>query len=100
MFDPSMFGKLSQMKQLADESRKKLDNQFVEGESGNGLIIIRLNGNREFQNLTINTDHTLMTKDDLEDLFSIALKRALEAAEELNQRETMQAAQTMFNGIK
>jgi len=36
MFGSDMLSKLSAMKQLADESKSKLDNLTVEGESGSG----------------------------------------------------------------
>lgn len=100
MFDPSMLGRLSEMKQLAEESKMKLDALSVQGEAGNGLIVITLSGNREFRSIEINTQLSHMTKEDLEDLLSVAFTRALEAAEKLNQSETMSAASALFNGMK
>lgn len=99
MIDPSLFSKLSEMQQMAEESKRHLDEMMVEGEAGNGLITIVLSGNRELRSLKINTQHELMTKEDLEDLLSIALNRALDAANKLNEQQTLKAAQNFFPGM-
>jgi nucleoid-associated protein EbfC len=99
MFDPSMLSKLSEMKSIADSSKQKLDQMTVEGESGGGLIRIALSGNREVRSVQINAELDQMNKEDLEDLLTVALKRAMEAAEQLNQQETMAAAKNLFPGM-
>ncbi len=99
MFDPSILSKLTEMKSMADSSKQKLDQMTVEGESGGGLIRITLTGNREVRSVQINSDLNLMNKEDLEDLLTVALKRAMEAAEQLNQQETMSAARSLFPGM-
>ena len=99
MFDPSILSKLTEMKSMADSSKQKLDQMTVEGESGGGLIRITLTGNREVRSVQINSDLNLMNKEDLEDLLTVALKRAMEAAEQLNQQETMSAARNLFPGM-
>ena len=99
MFDPSMLSKLSEMKSIADSSKQKLDQMTVEGESGGGLIRIVLSGNREVRSVQINAELEQMNKEDLEDLLTVALKRAIEAAEQLNQQETMAAAKNLFPGM-
>jgi DNA-binding YbaB/EbfC family protein len=99
MFDPSMLSKLSEMKSIADSSKQKLGQITVEGESGGGLIRIALSGNREVRSVQINAELNQMNKEDLEDLLTVALKRAMEAAEQLNQQETMAAAKNLFPGM-
>ncbi len=94
-----MLSKLSAMKQMADESKKKLDNIIVEGESGNGLVIISLSGNRELKSIKINADIKMMETEDLEDLLSVALKRAMDNANALNEKEVMNSAKNMFPGM-
>lgn len=94
-----MLDKLNAMKGLAEESRKRLDTIVVEGESGGGLVRIELTGNRNFKSISINTDHTQMSKEDLEDLFSVALERALENANKINEQEVMSSAKNMFPGL-
>jgi DNA-binding YbaB/EbfC family protein len=99
MFGSDMLSKLSAMKQMADESKKKLDNIIVEGESGNGLVIISLSGNRELKSIKINADIKMMETEDLEDLLSVALKRAMDNANALNEKEVMNSAKNMFPGM-
>ncbi|MEN9997448.1 MAG: hypothetical protein RI922_438 [Bacteroidota bacterium] len=94
-----MLSKLSAMKQMADESKKRLDNITVEGESGNGLVIISLSGNREIKSIKINADIKMMETEDLEDLLSVALKRAMDSANALNEKEVMSSAKNMFPGM-
>jgi len=99
MFGSDMLSKLSAMKQMADESKSKLDNLTVEGESGSGLVVITLTGNRELKSIKINADIKLMETEDLEDLLSVALKRAMDKANELNEKEVMSSAKNMFPGM-
>lgn len=94
-----MLSKLSAMKQMADESKLKLDNLVVEGESGSGLVVISLSGNRELKSIKINAEIKLMETEDLEDLLSVALKRAMDKANELNEKEVMASAKNMFPGM-
>ncbi len=94
-----MLSKLSAMKQLADESKSKLDNLTVDGESGSGLVVITLTGNRALKSIKINADIKLMETEDLEDLLSVALKRAMDKANELNEKEVMASAKNMFPGM-
>lgn len=99
MFGSGMLDKLGAMKNLAEESRKRLDSIIIEGEAGSGLVRIELTGNRNFRSITINTDHTQLSKEDLEDLFSVALERALENANKINEQEVMNSAKNMFPGL-
>jgi DNA-binding protein YbaB len=61
MFGAGMLDKLNAMKNLADESKKRLDAISVEGEAGGGLVRIELTGNRNLKSVTINADHTQMS---------------------------------------
>lgn len=94
-----MLSKLSAMKYLADENKSKLDNLTVDGESGSGLVVITLTGNRALKSIKINADIKLMETEDLEDLLSVALKRAMDKANELNEKEVMASAKNMFPGM-
>jgi nucleoid-associated protein EbfC len=94
-----LFGKLNEMKSMVDSSKERLDKLTVEGESGGGLVVVALSGNREMRSLKINTDLSMMTKEDLEDLLMIAFNRALVAADKLNEQETMMAARNFFPGL-
>ena len=83
---------LKSMQQAAVESKKKLSETIVVGEAGGGLIRIELDGNRNFKSFTLNTSLDHMEKDDLEDLLSVALSRALEEANKLNDNEMSKSA--------
>lgn len=96
MIDPSFFSKLSAMQEMAAESQRELSEKTVEGEAGNGLIVITLNGNRVLQSLKINTSLEQMSVEDLEDLLTISLNRALDAANQLNEQQTLKAAQNFL----
>jgi len=99
MFSKDMMVKMEEMKRLADESKSRLDTITVEGEAGGGLIVIELTGNRTLKSVHINGDHKTMEKEDLEDLIAVALNRAMEAANNLNESEVMNSAKSIFPGF-
>ncbi len=96
MFGSDMFGKMEAMKKMAEESKSRLDDILVEGEAGNGLVVVELTGNRAVRSVKINGDHTTMEKDDLEDLITIALQRAVDKANVINEQEVMSSAKHLF----
>jgi hypothetical protein len=85
-----MFGNLEE-KQA--EMRQKLGAIKVEAEAGNGAIKVVANANREILNVSINKD-ALDWEDveQVEDLLTVAVNRALEQAA---QQETTAAQQMM-----
>jgi DNA-binding YbaB/EbfC family protein len=99
MFGSDMFGKMEAMKRMAEESKSRLDAIIVEGEAGNGLIVVELTGNRSVRSVKINGDHTIMEKDDLEDLITVALQRAVDKANAINEQEVMSSAKHLFPGM-
>jgi DNA-binding YbaB/EbfC family protein len=99
MVGPEMFQKLEELKKIADESKSKLDAIIVEGESGGNLVVITLNGNREFKSIKINTDHKLISPEDLEDLITVAFQRAMEKANKINEDEVRKSSQFLFPGL-
>jgi DNA-binding YbaB/EbfC family protein len=99
MFGSDMFGKMDAMKKMAEESKSRLDTIVVEGEAGNGLIVVELTGNRAVRSVKINSDHTLMEKEDLEDLITVALQRAVDKANTINEQEVMSSAKHLFPGM-
>ncbi len=94
-----MMDKLKAMQNVAEESKASLEKINVTGEAGGGLIEITLTGNKTFKNLTINGDHKIMDKEDLEDLISVALNKAMQAADNIQQKEMMNSARGMFPGF-
>ncbi len=99
MFGKDMLGKLSQMQQAAEESKKRLAQIIVEGEAGGNLVVVSLNGNKEMKSVKINTDHKLMEQEDLEDLLCVAMQRALEKATAIHDQEMMASARNMMPGM-
>jgi DNA-binding YbaB/EbfC family protein len=99
MFGSDMIAKLTQMKHIAEESKMRLESQIVEGESGSGLVMVSMNGNREIISVKINTDIKLMEKEDLEDLLCVALKRAMDQANKLNEEEVANSTKGLFPGF-
>ncbi len=99
MFDKNMMEKLQQMQQQASVSKEKLANVKVNGEAGGNLISVEMDGNRKLTNLEINAPLDQIEKEDLEDLLSVALNRALDAAEKVNEKEMQQAAKGILPGM-
>ena len=91
MFDMNneMFKKMQEAVEL---SKNKLDTLSVIGEAAGGLVRIELNGNRKLKSLEINASLKDIEKEDLEDFISIALDRALEQANEINEKEMSNSA--------
>lgn len=83
---------LKKIQEASEESKRKLAETIVCGEAGGGLIRIELDGNRNFKSFTLNTSLEHMEKEDLEDLISVALSRALEEANKLNENEMSKSA--------
>src|SRR5690554_8124755 len=87
MFGKDMMAKLQQMQQQAEASKQKLDTVIVNGEAGGNLVVVEMNGNRKLTKLSINTELNQMEKEDLEDLLTVALNRAIDAANAANEKE-------------
>jgi len=94
-----MMAKLQKMQALAEESKRKLDEITVRAEAGGNLIEIEMNGNRKLTKLSINSELDQMEKEDLEDLLSVALNRAIEAANKANEKEMANSAKGIIPGM-
>lgn len=80
------------MQEAVELSKNKLETLTVVGEAAGGLVRIELNGNRKLKSLEINAPLKDIEKEDLEDFISIALDRALEQANEINEKEMSNSA--------
>jgi DNA-binding YbaB/EbfC family protein len=94
-----LMSKLLAMKELAEKSKEKLDTILIEGESGGGLVVITMNGNRIVKSIKINTDLKLMETEDLEDLICVAMQRVLEKVNSINEQEVMSSSKNLFPGM-
>ena len=93
-----MFGDLSGMRDKLKEAQRKIEETkvrlntvLVDGEAGNGLIKVTVTANREIHSINI-SDDLMNEKEALEDYLIIALNKALEKANAINEAEMAAAA--------
>ncbi|MBK8848027.1 MAG: YbaB/EbfC family nucleoid-associated protein [Bacteroidetes bacterium] len=98
MFD--MLGKLGEMKTKMEEMKKRLDTVYVNGEAGNGKIMIELSANRTVKKISI-ADELVHPdrKEELIDLLEIALGKALENANAVSEAEMKAAGKDLLPNI-
>ena len=86
-----MMAKLKEAQAKIEETKARLNTIFVDGESGNGKVVVTATANREIKNIAI--DDTLLNDlEELEDYLIIALNDALTKAGEINETEMAAAA--------
>ncbi len=83
--------KLREAQAKIEETRKRLDQVMVDGESGNGLVVATVTANRQVKNLAVD-DQLLEDKEALEDYLILALNDALEKATKIHEAEMAAAA--------
>ncbi|MDX2001878.1 MAG: YbaB/EbfC family nucleoid-associated protein [Chitinophagales bacterium] len=93
-----MLGQFGNIQQKAEEMRKRLDNVSVAGEAEG--VKATMNGNRKLLNIEI-AEHIFQEgdKEQLEDLITIAINRALEQAEAVTASETAAMYREMLPGF-
>lgn len=94
-----MLNKLSDLKRQSEESKDRLENLVITEDAGGGLIQVSMNGNRKLKSIKINSDVSSMENEDLEDLLTVAFNRVLEKVNEVNEKEVMSSAQSLFPGM-
>lgn len=99
MLNTDLINKLQDLKRQSEDSKTRLAEIEIAEESGNGLIRVSMNGNRELKSVEINADLSQFEKDDLEDLMCVAFNRALDKVNELNEKEVMSSAHSLLSGI-
>ena len=92
MFGNNQQEMLLKMQQAMEESKRKLDEIRVSGDAGGGLIRVEFNGNRKLLGLEINTPLQDIEKEDLEDLLSVAIAKAMEEVEVINEKTMSSSA--------
>ena len=93
-----MFGDiLGNMEERQKEMRQKLAAIQVEGEAGDGAVVVTANAAREITNISIN-EHILdrMDAEQLEDLLLVAVNRALEKAAATEAAESQKLLKDMM----
>lgn len=93
-----MFEKINQAKQMAEGIKAKLETISVNGTSGG--VSITSNGNRKITEVTI-PDALLSAenKEELQDHLTVAINRALEAAENVSESEMRSMMGAMMPGL-
>jgi nucleoid-associated protein EbfC len=94
-----MMGKLQEMKQKADEAKEKLDSTLLVIEGAGGDIKIEITGNREIKKLNIAPGLQHSGKEELEEQLIVALNKAIEQANTLNEAEMKKAASGLLPGL-
>lgn len=87
MFGPEFLQQLAQLKNATDSGMSKLPEIVVEGNAGNGLVRIKLDGHYQLKDLSIAIDLQLIEKDDLEDFLAVALKQAIDQVTAIREKE-------------
>lgn len=95
-----MFDKLLEAQQKAGEMKKRLDGISVSGSAEGGKITVVANGNKVVQSINIDEEFLKdADKEELEELLIVAINKALEQAENVNQSEMAAMTQQMLGGM-
>ncbi|MDP3929004.1 MAG: YbaB/EbfC family nucleoid-associated protein [Bacteroidota bacterium] len=95
-----MFDKLGAAKEMAESVKVKLETITVMGEAGSGKVKVSANGNRKIQGVQISDDLlNPENKEELEDLLTVAINRALATAENVSESEMRAMMSTMMPGL-
>jgi len=95
-----MFDKILEAQQKAGEVKKRLDGIMVTGTAEGGKISVSANGNKVLQSVTIDeTFYKEADKEQLEELLVLAVNKALEQAENVNQAEMASMTKDMFGDL-
>jgi DNA-binding YbaB/EbfC family protein len=95
-----MLDKLMEMKKRMDEVKSRLDTIVVSGEADQGNVKVNMNGNRKVLDVKLNL--SFINQDDaeqLEELLQLAINRALEQSERVNESEMKSVAGSILPGM-
>ena len=95
-----MLDKLMEMKKRMDEVKSRLDTMVVSGEADQGNVKVNMNGNRKVLDVKLNL--SFLNQEDaeqLEELLQLAINRALEQSERVNESEMKSVAGSMLPGM-
>ncbi|QNL51318.1 YbaB/EbfC family nucleoid-associated protein [Olivibacter sp. SDN3] len=95
-----MFDKLFEAQQKAEEIKKRLNNISVIGEAEGGAIKVTATANKEIQSITIDPSfHSEAAIEELEELLTVAVNKALQQADNVSQTEMQAATKDMLGGL-
>jgi DNA-binding YbaB/EbfC family protein len=95
-----MMGKLGDMQQRMEEAKKKLDAILVNAEAGGGAVKVTITANKEIKNITISEELHKGDREELEELLTVAMNRALAEAEKVHESEMRNTASGMLPGME
>lgn len=96
----SMFGKIQEAQAKMEAVKKQLDNIQVKGEAEGGKVVAVFTASKKMVNIHLSDE--LMEdgdKEQIEDLSTIAINRALEKADEVAEHETKKATEGLLPNI-
>jgi DNA-binding YbaB/EbfC family protein len=99
MFGLNQFELMQKMQQSLEESKQRLASLRLTGEAGGGLVRIELDGNRKLTSFQLNTELSMIDKEDLEDFIAVALEKAINLANEANEKEIASTAAAYLPGM-
>lgn len=96
----TMFDKLFQAQQKAQEIKARLDNISISGEAEGGKVRVVATANKEIKEISISDElFAEGDKEQIEDLLIVALNKAMLQAENVSQTEMAAASQDMLSGL-
>ena len=88
-----MMAKMQEMQGAVEDSKKRLDNICVKGESFGGKLRFVMNGNRKLQDLYIDEEiYSSTSKDEMITALVNAFNDAIENADHVNENELKSTA--------
>ncbi len=95
-----MFDKLFEVQQKAGEVKQRLDAITVTGTAEGGKISVTATGNKIIQSVNIDPEFFKgADKEELEELLTIAINKAMEQADNVSQSEMATVTKDMFGGM-
>lgn len=83
-----MMGKIQEVQSKMTEIQNELANKFTTGESGGGMVVVKINGKQEIAQIKL--EKSIVNPDDiemLEDLITSAVNKAIENSQKMAQEE-------------
>ncbi|HEY9533049.1 MAG TPA: YbaB/EbfC family nucleoid-associated protein [Mucilaginibacter sp.] len=95
-----MFDKLFEIQQKAGEVKQRLDAISVTGTAEGGKISVTATGNKQIKSINIDPDFFKEAdREEIEELVTIAVNKALEQAENVSQSEMSAVTKDMLGGL-
>lgn len=92
-----LFGKMQEMQQRMEETRRKLGELRVTADAGGGMVTVTANGNREILSVVIDKDVIDPADPEmLEDLVTAAVNKALAEADRVAKEQMADVTKSML----